>query len=654
MVTKFCNVADPSKSLTAEEREAEDMKQAMELSMNGSFPQETGVIGGTQFGPATKEYYDNPSWAMTVSGSAHEIILNPEPEDRKLEGDQPAFLKPSVTGQYLAPLLTILHSIPLANETLLFRDHVLPEYGQEIEWWDGTAVKLPKIVDLANGRSDYDDDEIIYETQRLMAFLSMTERAYGSVEVLARLNKVSDHNQGKVVGNYLRTWQGAVTRKSPENPNISLFYSLGTRIPFDGTEPTRQPFWSLDVLIDESIAEQGLTLYDALDNIIWADDQNEPDNADIFLESIGEVFTMRLMRQHLSKSSIDVRIPALWYPDRYLKSCKDTAFRMKTQKINLVKQVTKIEQLRAKLMEYRRPSRDGKEKTVDAGKLLQTAINYFEQPPQPNVRYSAPDMDEDMEMESLNPSMRDADLAGQLKAISDRVNHKLQILDQEKEAVRADLKRLSAMLTEPSTDPERPPHHQYSLRGVSTEPHTTYVLRPLDSSAADNTPDAVSRGWQWWKLSYSTTETKPLSRTASPSYKSSYFNFLSESALRALNVSNKPVKKSSYGSSSSDSSQANMMTYAQQKVPEIQVLKAARDECRTVLLIYASEKAFQFSPGEIPSQLQVLLFHLPHIAGVIPRTHAHIDPEFCPSGQLSILLRARSRTICRFSSTRIP
>ncbi|KAI9721532.1 MAG: hypothetical protein M1812_002294 [Candelaria pacifica] len=596
--------ADPSKSLTVEEREAEDMKQAMELSMSGSFPQETGVTGGTEFGPATKEYYDNHNWAMTVSGSAHEITLNPEPADRKLEGDQPAFLKPSVSGQYLAPLLTILHSIPLANETLVFRDLVLPEYGQENEWWDGTAVKLPKIVDLAKGWSDDDGDEIIYETQRLMAFLSMTERAYGSVKVLAHLKNVADHNEGKAVANYLQAWQEAVTRKSPENPSTSLFCSIGTRHPFDGSQMNRQPFVSLDVHIDEDIAEKGFTLYDALDDIIWAEAQSEQDTAEVFLESIGEVFTMRLIRQHQSKSSIDVRIPAVWYPDRYLKSCKETASRMRTQKIDLVKQIAKLEQQRARLMEYHHPSRIGKGQSMDAGKLLQTAIGYFEQPCQPKVHVSGPDMDEDMEMGSLHPVMSHAELAGQLKAISDRVTRKLQLLDHQKEIVRAELRKLSAMLTEPSSDPEKPPHHLYTLRGVSTEPHITYVLRPLEATTADRTPDAVARGWQWWKLSYFTTETKPMSKTASPPYKSSSSYFLTESALRALNLSTKTAKKSSYGSSSSDSSQANIVTHFEQKVSEVQVLRAAKVESRTVLLVYASEKAVRCNTEELPLPLQ--------------------------------------------------
>lgn len=401
------------------------MKQAMELSLSGTLPQDSGVAGGVEFGPATKEYYDNQNWAMTVSGSAHEIILNPEPEDRKREHDQPAFLKPSVSGQYLAPLLTILHSIPLANEALMFRDHLLSEYGQEGDWWEGTAVKLPRIVDLTDGGANEDANEIIYETQRLMAFLSMTERAYGSVEVLAHLKVVEDHNQGKVVGTYLEAWQEAVTRMNPESPNISLFHSVGTRVPFDGTEVHRHDFCCLDVLIDENIAENSYTLYDALDDIIWAENIGEKDSAEIFLESIGEVFTMRLIRQNQTKCSLGVRIPAAWYPDRYLESCKEVASKMRLRKSEINRLIDKAELLHARLTEYQ-PRQEGNGKSISSSKLLQTAINYFERPPQSESHDIASDMDGSIRMGHFDSGLSHADLAKELRNVSERVERKLE------------------------------------------------------------------------------------------------------------------------------------------------------------------------------------------------------------------------------------
>ena len=42
-----------------------------------------------------------------------------------------------------------------------------------------------------------------------------------------------------------------------------------------------------------------------------------------------------------------------------------------------------------------------------------------------------------------------------------------------------------------------------------------------------------------------------------------------------------------------------------QEVREIEVLKAAKDDSRLALLVYASEKALAVEPTQLPSQLRV-------------------------------------------------
>lgn len=57
--------------------------------------------------------------------------------------------------------------------------------------------------------------------------------------------------------------------------------------------------------------------------------------------------------------------------------------------------------------------------------------------------------------------------------------------------------------------------HRYTLRGVSTKPHVTYVLRPK-SDTADQGPDAdmfsdgdAPEGMQWWRIEYDVTFNGP-------------------------------------------------------------------------------------------------------------------------------------------------
>ncbi|KAI9818461.1 MAG: hypothetical protein M1827_000520 [Pycnora praestabilis] len=541
--------ADASKSLTQGEIEDRQLQQALEMSMSGHLPQqETGVTGPTEFGPANREHYETNKWAMTLPGSStHEIYLSPEPVHRRREDHEPAFIRPSTSLKYLGALITILHAIPLAREALLFTPHTLPEYGQDNEWWEGSPVKVPRIVTIGEENHQTDWHEIIYETQRLIAFLDMTDRAYGSVDVLANLDNLKDQGPDNVTGNFLKLWQTAATRAAPNSDLTNIFRSVGLK---NSEEVEWLPFWCLEVNVDSEITDKNQTLYDALDEIIWADDYDEPSLEETYLEAIGEVFTLRINRQSIG-NGLGIRIPSVWYPDRYLKACKGLATDMRIKKAEVRKDLQKMDLAQLKLTEYNDIGGNGKK--VDARKLLKTTIAHFERPDLINQKHKTDIGEEDISMQSQSLPSGHADAAKELKAIYERITGKLQALDNQKEKARSTLKQLSNLLTHRSENPEDPPHHFYTLRGVSTEPHTTYVLHKVDKDAMDSTPDALTRGWQWWKLDYSAVDTRPLST---------------------------------------------------KKVMEVQVLKAAREDSRSALLVYASEKAVNEKIVHIPRQLE--------------------------------------------------
>lgn len=50
---------------------------------------------------------------------------------------------------------------------------------------------------------------------------------------------------------------------------------------------------------------------------------------------------------------------------------------------------------------------------------------------------------------------------------------------------------------------------------------------------------------------------------------------------------------------------ADVAGYTARPVREIEVLRAAREEARSVLLVYANENAVNFKEGPLPPQLQV-------------------------------------------------
>ncbi|KAI5285024.1 hypothetical protein KEM54_000887, partial [Ascosphaera aggregata] len=97
-------------------------------------PQESGTIstGAGVIGPATREQYDERTWGVTLfDPTKREVQPEADPERRKREHGQPAFLCASQEAHYLPGFLTILHTIPEVKETLLLKGRVLDDYGSD-------------------------------------------------------------------------------------------------------------------------------------------------------------------------------------------------------------------------------------------------------------------------------------------------------------------------------------------------------------------------------------------------------------------------------------------------------------------------------------------------------------------------------------------
>ncbi|KAF2457037.1 hypothetical protein BDY21DRAFT_371879 [Lineolata rhizophorae] len=175
--------------------------------------QEMGVVGGDgtvapgiYFGPATKSSYDN-SWALvpTSGGAASttlEVIPDPDPPQRRRggtgSGRAPAFLKPLPEGDRLPAMVSTIATIPLVRRALFNHAPVLEDYGYDPNWWSGAQVTAPEVIDLAADEADVFSispnvgaHAILHETQRLVAFLQGTNRAYGSAEPLSRLPRMA-------------------------------------------------------------------------------------------------------------------------------------------------------------------------------------------------------------------------------------------------------------------------------------------------------------------------------------------------------------------------------------------------------------------------------------------------------------------------------
>lgn len=407
------------------EPEDDELNRAMALSMTESqtLPgQETGTIdyGKQTFGPATREHYEAGEWAVVHPASQiQEILLNPEPNDRKRQPNHPAFFKTPSTGHRLPALIKILHAIPMAREALLNRNLTLQDYGHEKEWWDGTPVKVLRIVNMdADGRK-INDDDVLYEVQRLMAFLDKTDRAYGSTNVLADCEGVGLQDDHKA-SNFLSTWQAAAARS--RSPLANILETVGTKLNASDPENARsERFIYLDIKIDKEISGRGLTLYEALDRLLWVDAKYDDE---IYLEKVGDVFTLEVRNEVENGLGLGIEIPSIWYADRYRPSHTQQAKDMLARKATVTTQIQNEEQLQAGISKFQKP---GGGAQVDVAKLLAKAATYFEQKQAYEVANKKSPLTEQHVQENLGQNQAHTDPVGkELKVLTARISEKLK------------------------------------------------------------------------------------------------------------------------------------------------------------------------------------------------------------------------------------
>lgn len=325
------------------------------MSLNPNMgKQETGVTtttpaattGEAQFGKATRDNYEQGDWAMTLFNTTlQEVVISPDPEDRKKADDEPAFIRPTQDNLYLGGFLTILHEIPLAREALLLRNKVLYDYGNDGQWWNGQSINLPKIVSVNENKEQDDDwDEVLYETQRIMAFLDSTDRAFGSSDALANLKSITStaSDSEEVVTRFLEKWHAAAIRAEPENPLATAFMSHAyKKTPFEeGDEPISKELFLFEPLVEH---DQEQSLYDVLDSAIWSDKPGT-DLDDVWLEHVGEIVIMKLDSFN-NTASVDVKAPAVFYPDRYMSSCREISQDFRAKRLKVQAELSKIEEL---------------------------------------------------------------------------------------------------------------------------------------------------------------------------------------------------------------------------------------------------------------------------------------------------------------------
>lgn len=309
--------------------EEANIQRALAASLETSTPQEpqqSGIQPSSEpmqrqvpvFGPTNRNDHNVDEWALMRAPPAPVDAL---PSARKRVHTEPVFLRcRDESGMHMhsvGPYLMLLHSISATRNMLLFlrEDAESGAYGDNPGWWRGepihTALGQISLVD---------------ELKRLMAFLDITERSYGTADVLNTKLEVTS-GQFEPITRMLEVLFNYI----PREDRTRLWTSTKTVDEELGGNP--QEYSILKFPIKEGTLEPMRNLYSQWDEVFWNNSaynsmpgqENKPP-ALVVIEEPAKVMTFRV-----TSADGPVDVPEVLYIDRYLEENVEIARDMRDQ-----------------------------------------------------------------------------------------------------------------------------------------------------------------------------------------------------------------------------------------------------------------------------------------------------------------------------------
>jgi hypothetical protein len=342
-------------------------------------PQESGVIGpanqfySNNFGPAKRDHYDSSQWALTVvDATATELAHGPVRSRIRGRG-QPVVLKPASNGDPLAAFVSIIGHIPLARKILIELGGRMRDYGYHADWWTGTPIV--KRQPAASQSLLADIPPFVYELHRLMAFMRLSTRAFGSVDALADEKLTRDApwpTDELVVRNGIDRFLAALSYAAKETVGGEPAGQLMEGLINTGGGPV--PFAHLNIKVNVSALSsepRDKDVYDAIDSTLWAANRDGDTDRDCFLARVPPILVLRLRPRGL-QADLDVDVAAELYVDRYLEQNKD---RMKQMRREMAEHRRVAQSSGAEIQSLSFASLGGQKQSAE--KILAGAIEHF-------------------------------------------------------------------------------------------------------------------------------------------------------------------------------------------------------------------------------------------------------------------------------------
>jgi hypothetical protein len=451
-------------------------------------------------------------------------------------------------------------------------------YGHETSWWSGTTDENVKALSTDSTlRIDRDECNVLAEVQCLMAFLDRTDRAYGSVDALADLQKVRRSDDSSSFLRAMQAWSTAAISQDPSEQLTQVFTS--TAVKDDGSGRQEENMVCVEPYINPAL---GQTLVDILDTTVWDDERGNID--DVWIDHAAEIFTIRIRDPNPGKAGLNLNLDPVWYPDRYMHKCREATMQIRKQLQHIRREIEQCTAIQrrwdiAKVPDNRvlmtREVLDAAAK-ASAGVIGKKSSSHglFEGQGATSEDTVSPTDVEEVRQE--------------LQSILQRIEQKSQQLEQRKAGLRLTMRQIASQLTRPTPESPDLPRCKYILQGVSTKPNITYVRRPSqdllhldDEESSSEDPES-----QWWKMAWLQDEDSTAAPVAGPitreQAEAGQHNALSPSA--AAGDPSRP--------------------YTVLKVTEKEVLEAVRSEHQSVLLVYANANAMMFKGSELSLPLR--------------------------------------------------
>ncbi|KKA28378.1 hypothetical protein TD95_000223 [Thielaviopsis punctulata] len=566
-------------------QEDEDLQKALRLSAQESGveidPQEMGVInsvtpqllqvGESQgdgsapppvvFGPARREEYPETNWAMVPSNSHQPSYLSGidgiKPQHRRRPYDAPATLvlvdkQGRISSMdRLGGIISVLHSIPLARNILLGGPQN-SAYGHNQDWWKGTPI-LGVSQDVqpeatTDGNTDAMDWAVnqpsIFlndEIHRLVSMLDMSERSFGTINVLAEA-------MGGTYSLEQRFFEHIIGRdREAAGPLVTtvrreLMGASAQAEDSDDEKDNRAEVTFIEADISSENWPYVTSFTDIWDHIMWRDSvaytkHPHATSQMMTIEKQGEVLVMQINTRNMA-NVIDV--PREFSIERYMQDRKEEAIgivqMLTDQKICLAKAEERLKKISvvhddssgtdkpaldeymAKIQNYQNQRRYLHERA----RFRTFSDSGFDENKYPRGAEDAPvDLSEQEEqlvakLDALIASLQEKrTLASseikskQPPSLSHKTGPPLTQTNPDLEKHIAFHKEKLRQLSTMFSDPEKPRPKPFTsrlmrLRGIVCENGITYICQRQEQKLIDLGDDeAVQPTDQWWRLSVS-------------------------------------------------------------------------------------------------------------------------------------------------------